>query len=116
MNHQSSRIKVPPRESAHRQQRALIVKFGQIGDVIMAIPAVRALYDRGFEIHWVCGRAAKPLLECYPWIHLIPADDGAILRGNFYQRTWPHRRLWGQFASVVTTCAQCCTTIGVFIS
>ena len=61
---------------------ALIVKFGQIGDVIMAIPAVRLLHERGIEIHWACGRAARPVLECYSWIHLIPVDDKAILRGS----------------------------------
>jgi heptosyltransferase-2 len=66
--------------------RALIVKFGQIGDVIMAIPAVYALHERGYEIHWACGRAALPLLASYSWITLVPVDDRAILRGNPLER------------------------------
>ena len=51
----------------------------------MAIPAARLLYEQGFEIEWVCGRAVSPLLECYSWINLIPADDKAILRGRPFE-------------------------------
>jgi heptosyltransferase-2 len=69
------------------RKSALIVKFGQIGDVIMALPAVRLLHEQGFEIHWVCGKAVRPLLECYSWISLLPVDDRAILRGGFWERT-----------------------------
>jgi heptosyltransferase-2 len=65
-----------------RRQKALIVKFGQIGDVIMAIPAVSALHAQGFEIDWLCGKAARPLLECYSWIRVISVDDAAILCGR----------------------------------
>ncbi len=82
----------------HSRKRALIVKFGQIGDVIMAIPAVRSLYEQGFEIHWVCGRAAQPLLECYSWITLIPVDDKAILRGGAWARVKNIANLWGRVA------------------
>lgn len=80
------------------RKRALIVKFGQIGDVIMAIPAVRLLYEKGFEIHWVCGSAAQPLLECYSWIHLIPVDDRTMLRGNRLQQVRETLRLWSKVA------------------
>jgi hypothetical protein len=52
----------------------------------MAIPAVRSLYEQGFDIHWVCGRAVQPLLECYSWITLIPVDDRAILDGGPLER------------------------------
>jgi len=45
---------------AKMARRILIVKFGAIGDVIMAIPAVRALYEQGAEIDWVCGQAVAP--------------------------------------------------------
>ena len=60
------------KSNAYSCKRALIVKFGAIGDVIMAIPAAHALYQQGFDIHWVCGRAVQPLLECYSWINVIP--------------------------------------------
>ena len=73
-------------KDAQMSKRALIVKFGQIGDVIMAIPAVRSLHEQGFEILWVCGKAARPVLECYEWIHVIPVDDKAILRGSLLER------------------------------
>ena len=80
------------------RKRALIVKFGEIGDVIMTIPAVRALYEGGFEIDWLCGRAARPLLECYSWIRIIPVDDRAILRGRLLKRAVHVARLWHQVA------------------
>jgi heptosyltransferase II len=80
------------------RQKALIVKFGQIGDVIMAIPAVRALYEQGFDIDWVCGRAAQPLLEGYSWITLIPVDDKAVLRGDLWERARNIVGLWKRVA------------------
>ena len=76
--------------------KALIVKFGAIGDVIMAIPAVHALYQQGFDIHWVCGRAVQSLLECYSWINLIPAEDKAILLGGASERMRNIAALWGR--------------------
>jgi heptosyltransferase II len=72
------------------------VKLGQIGDVIMAIPAARALYDRGFEIHWVCGRAVRPLLESYSWIRLIPTNDNELLLGSPFQRVIQVCMLWSK--------------------
>jgi heptosyltransferase II len=74
--------------------RVLIVKFGAIGDVIMALPAVHALYLKGAEIEWVCGSAVAPLLACYPWIRLIVADDRAILQGTPGQRLGALIKLW----------------------
>ncbi len=77
-------------------KKALIVKFGQIGDVIMAIPAVRSLYEQGYEIEWVCGKAALPLLASYSWMDLIPVDDRAILRGSPLQRARGMLELWSK--------------------
>ena len=79
-------------------KRALIVKFGQIGDVVMAVPGVRALHEQGFTINWACGTAARPLLECYSWIHVLPVDDRAILRGTFLQRAVSTFRFWALVA------------------
>jgi heptosyltransferase-2 len=77
----------------HRN-KALILKLGQIGDVIMAIPAAYALHEQGFEIHWVCGRAVQSLLECYSWINVIPANEKAILFGGALVRAKNIFRLW----------------------
>ena len=79
-------------------KRALIVKMGAIGDVITVVPAVRALYEQGFEIHWVCGKAVRKLLECYPWAKLIPVDDAAILKGNSFERLRSISALWQRIA------------------
>jgi ADP-heptose:LPS heptosyltransferase len=77
--------------------RVLIVKFGAIGDVIMALPAVRALYERqggDGQIDWVCGPALVPLLACYPWIRTIVADDRALLKGSASERLRALLALW----------------------
>lgn len=74
------------------------MKFGAIGDVIMTIPAAYGLYQQGFEVEWACGRAVRPLLECYPWIKLIPADDKAILAGTPWRRFREIARLWSRIA------------------
>lgn len=77
--------------------KVLIVKFGAIGDVVMALPAVRSLYERGGgndRIDWVCGSAVAPLLECYPWIRTIAVDDRAILKGSTTERIRGLVRLW----------------------
>ena len=75
-------------------KRALIIKLGQIGDVIMVIPAAYELHKRGFKVDWVCGNAVRPLLECYAWINVIPADDGAIFFGSLFSRARSIARLW----------------------
>ncbi len=62
--------------------RILLLKFGAIGDVIMAIPAAHQLHLQGHEIDWVCGQAVLPILQLYPWINAIPIDDRALLKGS----------------------------------
>jgi heptosyltransferase II len=79
-------------------RRALIVKLGAIGDVIMALPAVRALYDGGIQIDWVCGSAVFPLLECYSWLKLLPVNDRAILSGTAVERIMGLGNLWQMVA------------------
>ena len=76
------------------RKRALIVKFGQIGDVIMAIPAVYRLREQGFEIHWVCSKSVQPLLEGYSWIRPIAVEDKPILLGSFLRRGLNIVHLW----------------------
>lgn len=80
------------------RKRALIVKLGAIGDVITTVPAARALFEEGYEIHWICGTIARPLLESYSWIRVIPVDDAAILKGTVLQRLANIVRLWPQVA------------------
>lgn len=78
--------------------RGLIVKFGAIGDVIMALPAVRRLFERGMAIDWVCGTAVEPLLACYPWIRTVVVDDRAILTGSAVTRAAAIAGMWGKVA------------------
>src|SRR5271154_2288581 len=79
--------------------RVLIVKFGAIGDVIMAIPAVHAMYKKGVEVDWVCGATVAPLLACYPWIHTIVADEWGILKGSRVKRLKALISLWQKIGS-----------------
>jgi heptosyltransferase-2 len=78
--------------------RALIIKFGAIGDVLMAVPAVYALHQQGTQIDWVCGQAVAPLLALYPWINPILADDRAILTGSTAARAKALLTLWKTLA------------------
>ena len=82
----------------------------------MAIPAARLLYEQGFEIEWVCGRAVRPLLECYSWINLIPADDKAILRGRPLEMFFALRPYGENLFSSDMTFVQRCTTIADTLS
>lgn len=84
------------RENKVLRKRALIIKFGAIGDVIMAIPAAYALSQQGFDVHWACGRAVQPLLACYSWLNVIPVDDKAILLGRSPERIKNIVRLWSE--------------------
>jgi heptosyltransferase-2 len=75
-------------------RRALLLKFGAIGDVIMVIPAAQALHRAGYTIDWVCGSQVLGLLECYPWINPIVADDRAILTGGIAAKARALLALW----------------------
>lgn len=76
-------------------KRALIVKLGAIGDVIMAVPAVYELHRQGYAIDWICGPAVYELLSCYSWIRTIPADDRTVLHGTPPARLRALLALWG---------------------
>jgi heptosyltransferase-2 len=88
---------MPQKDSLER--KALILKFGQIGDVIMTIPGVYALHRQGFDVHWVCSQTVSSLLACYTWIHVIPVDDKSILFGNSLNRVKHISALWRKLAS-----------------
>lgn len=74
--------------------RVLLVKLGAIGDVLMAIPAAHAMHAAGYEVDWVCGRAIAPILALYDWIHVIEADERALLVGNKAARLRALLALW----------------------
>jgi len=78
--------------------RILIVKFGAIGDVIMAIPGAHALHEQGHEIDWVCGAGVLPVLQLYPWINPIVADDRALLTGGFASKMRALAGMWAALA------------------
>lgn len=67
-------------------RRALIVKVGSIGDVVMAIPGAAQLHAAGFAIDWVASEAIAPVLRLYPWIHVLAIDETRLLRGTLPER------------------------------
>ncbi len=71
---------------APRMKRLLLVKFGAVGDVIMAIPAAAAMQACGYEIDWIAGRTVAPILALYPWIRVIAVDEARLLTGTKTQR------------------------------
>ena len=80
--------------------RVLLVKLGAIGDVVMLLPAARALHERGEEVEWLCGQQVAPLLALYPWIRTVVADETALLRGSFRERASAMVGLWRHFAGL----------------
>lgn len=78
--------------------RTLLIKFGAIGDVVMAITAAWQLHLAGHTVDWVCGPTVLPVLELYPWINPVLADDRAILTGSAPQRAMAIAKLWSRLA------------------
>lgn len=76
--------------------RVLLIKFGAIGDCIMLIPAAHQLHLAGHAVDWVCGPAVLPILQLYPWINPIVADDRAILTGSSTERLRAILLLWSR--------------------
>lgn len=77
--------------------RALLIKLGAIGDVVMAVPAAHALHQAGFEIDWVCGLQVAPLLARYSWIRTFAVDDRALFQGSSVDRLRAVAAVWGTF-------------------
>ena len=74
--------------------RLLLIKFGAIGDCVMAVPAAYAMHQAGYEVDWVCGQAVAPVLQLYPWMNVHVVDDRALLRGSFGERSRAMLDLW----------------------
>lgn len=91
-----------------RVGKHLIVKLGAIGDVVMALPAVKHFKASvGGEIHWMCGRAAAPLVRLFPFVdRVIEVDDRSLFASSILGRTRELIRIWRLTAgSRYDTCA-----------
>lgn len=78
----------------------LIVKLGAIGDVVMALPAVKLFKERtGAEIHWMCGRTVAPLLRQFPFIdRLVEVNEKALLGRSPLASVGEIIRVWTKLA------------------
>lgn len=90
------------------RKRALLVRLGAIGDVIMAVPAAHELFRQGFEVEWLCGTGVQSLLECYSWITPRPVNEAAILTGTAWQRA---RTVAGVWRSLLPHSYELCGTL-----
>lgn len=75
-------------------KRLLLIKFGAIGDVVMAIPAAAAMAAQGCAIDWVASEQVAPVLKLYPWINVLAVDEPHLLRGGLRRRAAGVVRLW----------------------
>lgn len=65
--------------------KILIIKIGAIGDVVMAMPMLRALRETYPEaqIDWLCGTLVAPLLEATSLVsHLYTLDEQGLFHGS----------------------------------
>ncbi len=76
--------------------RALIVKLGAIGDVVMAIPAAHALHQQGYKVDWICGTTVAPVLRLYPWMNVLPVDERKLLHSGKLSTTRVLLAAWKQ--------------------
>lgn len=77
-----------------RKEKCLIVKLAAIGDVAMAVSAVRQLSDAGASIDWLCGKSVLPLLDCYTWINPVPVDDARLFTQGWTSAIAELVRVW----------------------
>src|SRR5580698_5937386 len=78
--------------------RLLLIKLGAIGDVVMAIPGAYAMHVKGYEVDWVCGNVAAPILQLYPWINVIPVDEKRLLHSGKVTSLRTMAALWRTLA------------------
>ncbi len=62
--------------------------------MVMAIPAAAAMHAAGYAVDWVASRTVAPVLELYPWVHVIPVDESKLLRAGAAERFRHIRALW----------------------
>jgi heptosyltransferase II len=78
-------------EVAHEgEKRTLVVKLGAIGDVIMALPMLQAIWKNNpsEQVDWVVGSISSPILESVisDRLRIVEVDERAIFRGSIIAR------------------------------
>ena len=81
-------------------KRALIVKLGAIGDVVMALPAVYALHLQGYSIDWVAAPQAASVLRLYSFLRVIDADQSVVSKASVFQKLHGFRQVWSSLLGV----------------
>ena len=74
-----------------------MVKIGAIGDVIMALPILEAVFEKAphAEVTWLCGKTVEPLLRRFEKIkELVVVDEEKLLKGSLVQRLSALIKIW----------------------
>lgn len=74
----------------------LIVKISAIGDVIMAMPMVKAIREKYPDAHitWVCGKGVYSLLKHLPIDEIITVSEKKLLAGSKLDKVGEVLSLW----------------------
>lgn len=71
-------------------KRTLIVKLGAIGDVVMALPMLEAIWkaDPAEQVDWVVGQVSAPILQSVAStkLRILAVDERSIFRGTLTHR------------------------------
>jgi len=70
----------------------LVIKIGAIGDVVLTLPILQKVQD--YDITWVVGKSAKPLLEAAAVHRIIEVDEKALLEGSFFSKLREVGKVW----------------------
>ena len=75
------------------RKKALIIKIGAIGDVILSLSMLHHLKD--FEVTWVVGSQAFDILKSVKGINnCIFVDEKKLFKGPFFQRSLEIFKVW----------------------
>lgn len=65
----------------------LFVKLGALGDVIMALPAVKYLEQSGYQVTWMVGMQSEAIVSQFSSAtKRLVVDDGKILKGGLTEQ------------------------------
>lgn len=75
-------------------KRALIVKLGAIGDVVMALPAAHALHLQGYSIDWIAAPQAASILRLYSFVRVIDVEQLVVSKASLPAKLRAFWQVW----------------------
>ena len=81
----------------HESKKALVIKIGAIGDVVMILPAIEYLKNnQGCKnILWICGKSVQPLINAFDKdIQTFPVDEEILFNAGYFKRVFLFTKIW----------------------